>query len=75
MGTLRKAVVLSEGAKPGIPAIKVEKLDHGSVEMTIMVILWLARELKSSVAPVLVQSHTECLRATWHLGRVLRSYS
>ena len=37
MGTLRKAVVLSEGAKPGIPIIKMEKIDHGSVEMTIMV--------------------------------------
>ncbi len=37
MGTLRKAVVLSEGAKPGIPTIKVEKIDHGSVEMTITV--------------------------------------
>ena len=37
MGTLRKAVVLSEGAKPGIPTIKVEKIDHGSVEMVITV--------------------------------------
>jgi hypothetical protein len=37
MGTLRKAVILTEGAKPGIPIIKVEKIDHGSVDLTIQV--------------------------------------
>ncbi len=35
MGTLRKAVVLSEGAKPGIPTLKVEKIDHSSVDIII----------------------------------------
>jgi hypothetical protein len=39
MGSLRKAVVLTEGAKPGIPAIKVDKLDHSTVELVITVIL------------------------------------
>jgi len=37
MGTLRKAVVLSEGAKPGIPTLKVEKIDHSSVDIVIQV--------------------------------------
>ena len=37
MGTLRKAVILTEGAKPGIPQIKVEKIDHGTVDLTIQV--------------------------------------
>jgi hypothetical protein len=37
MGTLRKAVILSEGAKPGIPTIKVEKMDHTSVDLHIQV--------------------------------------
>lgn len=36
MGTLRKVVTLSEGAKPGIPTIEIYKIDHSSAEMTIM---------------------------------------
>ena len=35
MGTLRKVVTLSEGAKPGIPSIRIERIDHDSAEMTI----------------------------------------
>jgi hypothetical protein len=58
MGTLRKAVVLSEGAKPGIPTIKVEKIDHGSVEMTITV--------KKTRLPRLVQKSVSVIQTYLH---------
>ncbi|CAB4056440.1 unnamed protein product [Lepeophtheirus salmonis] len=35
MGTLRKVVTLTEGAKPGIPFIEIHEIDHKSAKMKI----------------------------------------
>ena len=37
MGTLRRKVLLKEGAKPGIPALDYKTINTDSVEMTILV--------------------------------------
>ena len=37
MGTLRKVVTLSEGAKPGIPHIHINKIGHETADVKIEV--------------------------------------